>query len=344
MCVFSNVEVNVLNHPFLWFAFAAALCLLLAGSVYEKLCRRRDLQRYPPLGKLIDVGGHRLHLLSKGTEGPTVVIEQGAGGPSLAWFDLQKEIANFACVCLYDRAGYQWSDPVRGPRSLDDRVKDLYALLVKADLPGPYILVAHSYGGFLVRLFARDHRDRAAGLVLIDTPEEGVYFTEAVLSRYSQIAWIMVAMKFLSEVGLPRLLTGWFANRNDNAASEVSGQINAGVVRREYFAAASDDIESLKRASPWLRQPGALGLLGDAPVVVITHGQPFPGPFAVLEEGWREGQEKLAALSTNSVLIVADKANHMIHHDEPRMVLDAIQSVVIAVRAGVLLKDHTSPL
>jgi hypothetical protein len=58
------------------------------------------------------------------------------------------------------------------------------------------------------------------------------------------------------------------------------------------------------------------------PVIVITHGQPFPGPFAVLEEGWREGQEKLAALSTNSLLIVAEKANHMIHLEEPSVVLD----------------------
>jgi pimeloyl-ACP methyl ester carboxylesterase len=183
-----------------------------------------------------------------------------------------------------------------------------------------------------------------AGLVLIDTPDEGVYFRDAVLSRYSQIAWVMVVMKFLATVGLPRLLTRWFANKNDKPASDVTGQINAGVVRREHFAAASDDIESLKRASPWLRQPDALGLLGNMPVVVITHGQPFPGPFAVLEEGWREGQEKLTGLSTNSVLIVADKANHMIHHDEPRMVVDAIQTVVAAVRAGVLLKDHASPL
>ena len=334
----------MLGHPFLWSAVVAVLCLLLSGAVYEKLCRRRDVRRYPPLGELIDLGGYRLHLLAKGTEGPTVVIEQGAGGPSLSWFDLQKEIANFASVCLYDRAGYQWSDPVRGPRTLEDRVQDLYALLIKADRPGPYVLVAHSYGGFLARLFARDHRDSVAGLVLIDTPDASVYFKDAVLSRYSQIAWMMGAMKFLSAVGLPRLLTRWFASQNDKTASEVSGQINAGMVRREYFATASDDIDSLKRASAWLRRPDALGLLGDMPVVVITHGQPFPGPFAVLEEGWREGQEKLAALSTNSVLIVADKANHMVHQDEPRVVVDAIRSVITAVRAGTLLKDNAAPL
>lgn len=336
------LKVGILDHLFLWFALGVALCLVMTGSIYESVCRRRDARQYPPLGQLIDVGGHRLHVLSKGTEGPTVVIEQGAGGPSLAWFDLQEQIATFARVCLYDRAGYQWSDPVSGPRSLQDRVKDLHILLAKADLPRPYVLVAHSYGGFLVRLFARDYRESVAGLVLIDTPDASVYFRNTVLSRYSQIAGVMIAMKFLSAVGLPRILQHLFAKRTDNAASKVSGQITAGMVRREYFAAASDDIASLKRASQWLRQSDALGLLGDIPLVVITHGQPFPGPFVVLEEGWREGQEKLAALSTNSVLIVADKANHMIYQDEPRVVVDAIQSVVAAVRKGVPLDSNRS--
>ncbi len=86
----------MLNHLFLWSVVAAAFCFLLAGAIYEKWGRRRDASRYPPLGQLINVGTHRLHFLPKGTEGPTVIIEQGAGGPSLAWFDLQKEIAQFA--------------------------------------------------------------------------------------------------------------------------------------------------------------------------------------------------------------------------------------------------------
>ncbi len=325
---------------------AAFLGLLLAGAIYEEVCRRRDAQLYPPLGELIDVGGHRLHLLSKGTGGPTVVIEQGAGGPSLGWFDLQQEIAKFARICLYDRAGYQWSDSVPGSRSLEDRVNDLHALLINAAIPGPYVLVAHSYGGFLVRLFTRDHPEDVAGLVLIDTPDEGVYFRQEVLSRYSQIAGVMLAMKYLSSIGLPRLLTRFLASRGNGPVSPVGAQLNAGMVRREYFAAARDDVASLKRASPWLRQPGALGSLDALPVLVITHGQPFPGPFAVLENGWREGQERLAALSTNGTLIVAENANHMIHHDDPKLVIDAIRRVVTSASSDKPLSrpSPSSPL
>jgi pimeloyl-ACP methyl ester carboxylesterase len=184
--------------------------------------------------------------------------------------------------------------------------------------------------------------------VLIDTPDEGVYFRNDVLTRYSQIAWMLVAMKFLSTVGLPRLLTRFLASPGSDVPSRVSGQLNSAMVRREYFAAASDDIASLKRESRWLARPGALGALGHLPVVVITHGQPFPGPFAVLDKGWREGQQRLAALSSNSALLVAEKANHMVQQDDPKIVVDAIRWVVSAVRAGVPLdtvgKNRASPL
>jgi pimeloyl-ACP methyl ester carboxylesterase len=320
-----------------WFlsSMIAAAGLLAAGAIYEFRSRRRDARRFPPLGQLIDIGGRSLHLLIKGTDGPTVVIEQGAGGPSLAWLGLQEEISKFARVCLYDRAGYQWSDAVAGPRSLEDRVRDLHELLARTELPGPYVLVAHSYGGFLVRLFVRDYPGSVAGLVLVDTPYEQTYCHRDVLKRYSQFRWVLRAMKFLSIIGLPRLVNRLTAKPEAGLADEVGEQINAGMVRREYFAAASDDIGSLERAVPWLTQSKPFGTLGDMPVAVITHGRPFPGPFAVLEKGWREGQEQLAALSTNGELIVAEKSNHMIQMDEPEIVVDAIRMVVSRVRQSV---------
>jgi pimeloyl-ACP methyl ester carboxylesterase len=180
----------------LWSGIVGVLGLLLAGFIYEERSRRRDAIRFPALGKLIDVGGHRLHLLSQGV-GPTVVIEQRAGGPSLAWLGLQERISEFACVCLYDRAGYQWSEPVPAPRSLEDRVEDLHTLLLAARLPEAYILVGHSYGGFIIRLFASQYPASVAGLVLVDTPHELGYCQREVLSLYSKFALLMKAISSL---------------------------------------------------------------------------------------------------------------------------------------------------
>jgi pimeloyl-ACP methyl ester carboxylesterase len=301
------------------FAVLVLTGFLAVGVLYEQVSRRRDAKRFPPIGRLVDVGGRRLHLFSKGSVGPAVVIEQGAGGPSLAWLGVQEQISEFARVCIYDRAGYQWSDPVAGARSLEDRVEDLHTLLVNAEVPGPYVLAAHSYGGFLVRLFAKQYPGSVAGLVLVDTPHESSYFRPEVLSAYGKFRWMLNLMGLLSRFGLPRLLNRLFSKPD---------QISSGMVRHEYFGAASDDIASLQRAASWLTKPEALGSLGDLPMVVITHGQPFPGPFAVLEKGWRDGQERLAALSTNSRLVVASKSNHMIQNDEPQVIAEAVRAAL----------------
>ena len=86
-----------------------------------------------------------------------------------------------------------------------------------------------------------------------------------------------------------------------------------------------------------MRASESAGSLGPLPVIVITHGQPFPGPFAVLEKNWSEGQAQLAALSTDSVLMVAKNSNHMIQHDEPALVVGAIRRMHSAVKEGTSL-------
>ena len=97
------------------------------------------------------MGDHRLHILCKGSAAPAVVIEQGAGELSKFWWPMQDEIARFAQVCTYDRAGYGWSERGRGAMSIEDRTRELHTLLSEAGFQGPLILVAHSYGGFIVR-------------------------------------------------------------------------------------------------------------------------------------------------------------------------------------------------
>jgi pimeloyl-ACP methyl ester carboxylesterase len=218
-------------------ATGSCLFLMAIGYIYERISETEDANRNPPPGRKIAVGDHSLHLLCKGGAGPTVIIEQGAGEPSRFWWPVQDTVSAFARVCTYDRAGYGWSEPVRASRTIQDRAEELHALLVNAAVPAPYILVAHSYGGLIVRWFAREYRDQVAGLVLVDTAEEGAIFRPDVLDFYSRVRIFPRVMDFAAHFGLPRMLRACFPGLRDQLW----------FVKPDEFAATADDLASLQR-------------------------------------------------------------------------------------------------
>jgi pimeloyl-ACP methyl ester carboxylesterase len=310
-------------------ATLSAVGLLTAGYIYERAAEWRDKKVHLGPGRIVAVGDHKLHLFYKARAGPPVVIEQGAGEPSRLWWPVQDKIAEFASVCTYDRAGYGWSEPVAAGRTIAERAEELHTLLTNAGIPGPYILVAHSYGGFIVRCFARNHPDQTVGLVLVDTPEETAFFRREVLKFYSRLRFMNAAVELAARFGVCRLLSQFLP----------LDQVGLSFVRPAEYSAAGDDLASLQLVGPPLETFGGSGSLGDLPLVVITHGQPFPGPFAILENGWSEGQTRLAALSTNSLLILANNSNHTVQIDEPELVVDAIRRVHAAARSKMQLAD-----
>ena len=303
------------------------LLLLCIGYAFERIGEWKDLRASPAPGRLISVGDHRLHLLCKGNQGPTVVIEQGAGELSSLWWPVQEEIAKFARVCTYDRAGYGWSDPVKEPRTVEDRARDLHALLLQAGVQAPFIFVAHSYGGLIVRQYLQEHPDDVAGLVLVDTPEQSSIFRKDVLSFYAKARTLNKLAEVIARFGVLRLLRIWVP----------LDRYGFWLRRPSEYGALCDDLASLDRVPTASRVSERNGSLGSLPLTVMTHGLPFPGPFTVLEQNWSEGQKQLASLSTNSVLIVAQKSNHMIQHDEPALVVDAIRCIHVAVEKRVHL-------
>src|SRR5438045_7029728 len=132
------------------------------------------MSRYPPPGRMIDIGGRRLHVYEAGQGSPTVLLEAGIAATSLSWRPVQNEVARFTRIASYDRAGLGWSDSASKPLTLSGLVNDLQALLKVAQLPPPYVLVGHSFGGLIVRAFAGRNPNEVAGLVLVDAvrPEE----------------------------------------------------------------------------------------------------------------------------------------------------------------------------
>ncbi|TDC65968.1 hypothetical protein E1258_04165 [Micromonospora sp. KC207] len=112
---------------------ALFLLLAVAGAVYEGLAERGDAKRYPVPGRMVDVGGHRLHLHCTGAGGRTVVLEAGLGESSATWATIQQQLSGGGRVCSYDRAGYAWSEPGPSSRTAGQAADELHAMLLAAD-------------------------------------------------------------------------------------------------------------------------------------------------------------------------------------------------------------------
>jgi hypothetical protein len=132
----------------------AVLALASMGGGYETVREAADAAAYPMPGRLIDVGGHGLHLNCTGSGGPTVVLEAGGGEmwSNLGW--VAPGVARETRVCVYDRAGRGWSEPADTIQDGAQIAADLHTLLRRAQVPGPYVLAGHSFGGLYVLAFA----------------------------------------------------------------------------------------------------------------------------------------------------------------------------------------------
>jgi len=128
----------------------------------------------PKIERLIDVGGRKLHCCVYGTGSPTVVLVSGLEAPQAYWNSVIPDLAAKTTVMTYDRAGVGKSEIGDLPAHGEQSAKDLQVLLDRSGVPRPYILVGHSYGGNVVRLFASMSPDGMAGLILEDTQHEDV--------------------------------------------------------------------------------------------------------------------------------------------------------------------------
>lgn len=306
---------------------------LVAALMIEALRRRADIRAYPPPGRIIEVDGQRLHLRSLGDGGPTVVLVSGGGTAAALSYPLQDHIAAFTRACSYDRPGLGWSDPAVSGRGFDAAARQIYALLKAGGEPGPYVLVGESLGGLIARAFAAAFPEETAGLVLVDSAEEQHVFANldrmktqtrglalyGVLARLGVVRWLVVHRP--AGLGLPHDLP--LAERRRLAAL---------VGRASYLIAAQQEIEAYELTPPRRRAAGGFGRLGDMPLAVIRHGRPFTGQNAHMEDGWTQAQERLAALSTDSILIVAEDSGHAIAQTCPELVAEAIKRIVLKVR------------
>ncbi|MGH9862116.1 MAG: alpha/beta fold hydrolase [Candidatus Acidiferrales bacterium] len=328
---------------------ALGLLLALGGLLYQAVGSARDWRRYPPPGKLSDVGGHRLHLYTMGEGTPTVVLDSGLPGTCLSWALVQPEVAQFARVCSYDRAGLGWSDPGPRPRTSQQIVTELHRLLQRAGLEPPYMLVGHSFGSFTVRLYASQYPDEVAGLVLVDpistrewlemTPEQQAGLRGGVrMARYGAVlARLGVArlISFLARIGAVnvarlsvKVVTAGRVRGGEQMVSPIAklppesrAAARAFWTQPKCFETIADQVASLAESAA---QVAAADNYGELPLLVLSASNSTPARLA--------DREALAALSSRGTHRVAPDSGHWIQLEQPQQVIDAIREVVLKAR------------
>jgi pimeloyl-ACP methyl ester carboxylesterase len=297
----------------------------------------------PPIGELVAVGGggYRLHLACQGEGSPTVVMEAAIGETGLLWSLVQPAVARRSRACVYDRAGLGWSDPSPRPRTAEIMVEELHTLLATAEVPGPYVLVGHSFGGLLVRLYAARHPQEVAGLVLIDSAHEDQYrrapseIRELLPQFEEQARQQFEGLKALIESG--SLDLGMLPVPPGLPAS-------AAEIFRALVAASSKHVETFMAEQQAVQaihaelRAARITSLGDLPLVVLSHDEPMAMPGLsdeanqTYEQPWQDLQAELAGLSSQGKLMVAEGSGHYIQLERPQLVIDAIAEVVTAAR------------
>ena len=327
-----TLPVNSRKRIFLrWIRYLLAgllillIALVCAGAVYEGIESHRDQRRFHRPGRLVDVGGYRLHLYCTGEGSPTVILEAGGGNPWLSWYKVQPQVAAFTRVCSYDRAGLGWSDPSPRPRTAMVIAEELHTLLHNAGIPGPFVLVGHSLGGMDARMFANRYPSEVAGMVLVDSshPDQEERFPPEAKKLAAASYYVIRAMQITLPIGLPRLL----ASRA--APPEVRSEYCAVFCRRQFLAAVRAEAAAQKESSAQVR---TLGTLGNLPLIVLSHDPDkmrFPRNLTEpVNREWARMQEELAHLSSNGSHLVVKGSGHDIQIDHPEAVVDAIREVV----------------
>jgi pimeloyl-ACP methyl ester carboxylesterase len=282
---------------------------------------------------LVDIGGGRqLWLECAGQGSPTILLEAGFRTRADLWSDdlIQPEaprtmvlpgVAAFTRVCAYDRPGTTTvtegtllpsrSDPVAMPRTADESVHDLHALLAAAAVPGPYVLVGHSYGGMLMRLYASTYPDEVVGMVLVDA------FSEGLEEQMTPEQWTAYTEIFQP---VPEVLAGYADLEFTDLELSVA------------------QVREATAAVPLPPRPQSPGV--PFPLVVLSRGQPMAMPADLpggltgegLERAWTAEQDRLAALLPDARHVIASESEHYIQLQQPELVIAAVQQVVAAVR------------
>lgn len=312
-------------------ALVGFLILLAAGVVFERIGQRRDLHRYPQIGRSVDIGGRTLNIYCTGTGAPTVVFQTFGHASGYSWIGVQPDAAKVTQACWYDRAGYGWSEPGPVPGTYQGTASDLHALLKAANMPPPYVLVGGIAATLHMRIFNHLYPDEVAGAVMVnpaDVDGPRVAVPEAAKGPWNRHfgsfaarvrGTACLAFPAMAQVGLLRV-AGLFQRgpRGTLAFGFPPGQ-------QAELDELSDNATAARGGEGCDREEGeeqvrAAGTFGDRPLVLLF------SPLREMGAAWNEAQIKqvqprLAKLSSRSRIVDVEEVT-------PAAIVAAIREVM----------------
>lgn len=293
--------------------------LVAAGASFEFVATRSIANNNPPPGRLVSVNGRKCHIFCLGAGTPSVIFISGLGETYDSWSKVQPEVARSTRTCSYDRAGLGWSDSAPEPREVRRMASELHDLLAASDVRPPYLLVGHSLGGGIARVFDAQYSQEVAGIIFVDAvPAE-------FLRRMQPDAWdenmLRTAhrMKWLAPFGIARL----------QGKCQVDNRPLIDCT--DFWRTFTGEREALPNS---VLQVGTVRSIGDTPLRILSRDPDPAVGWGSAENrlAWEEMQEELTKLSTQSRQSIVKGATHYIQDDQPQAVITAISDMLRVVR------------
>jgi pimeloyl-ACP methyl ester carboxylesterase len=337
-----------------------AVLIALSLSMPSRVIAQRDgaAGAPPPPGTPVDIGGYRLHIHCQGTGDPAVVMLAGGGDFSFDWSLVQPGVARFARACAYDRAGLAWSDLGPTPRTMRQDAHELHLLLERSGVKGPVVLVGHSVGGLIARVYIDRYPGSVAGLVLVDSTHEdttlmmngkivrvregarGASIPPVQTMKTSPPAPPSAADKEQFEMNHKIFGPPKIAPPFDRLPARIQ-QLRLWALSHPKLAARGEDFWADELQAMYEARKTRPQRLGEMPLAVLIGGKESNAPPGVAADDWkrlaaekREQKLGFADLSRNSKVVIDPKSGHHIALDNPELVVDTIRRVVEAARHG----------
>lgn len=310
---------------------------LIPTTILHLILSLRERKTLPPPGRLIDLGGYKVHLWVKGTGKTTVVLDHSLGG--IEGYFLIDAIAAHTKVCIYDRPGYGWSDPSPKSRCSGTIVQELDLLLTKAEIEPPFILVGDSFGSYNVRLYANQYPEKVQGIVLTDgLHESGMLNLPGTIAavKYLFISGFMMSV-FGSLFGIIRLLgilslLEVIKPELRKFSQEQRQKVKRSLYHGYHWITMARELIGLNKSS---RQVQVAHNFADLPIISIKSQTFFkssiftlPLPLKSIDRLRDKMHHQLSLLSVNFTEISANKSSHFVWTDEPQIIVQAIAQLL----------------